>query len=407
MKTYKYKLYTKAKDGYLDSVIDRFGIVYNFCIALHRRLHERYYRLFHKKLNSYAIKKHITKLKQRPKFESIFKGLPSQAIQEVCERIDNAYDLFFRNLKNKAPTAPPSFKKVKKYKSFTLKQAGYKFQDNRIQLTIDGKKWWYGFFKSREIEGKIKTVTIKRDACGDMFIIVVTDKEDVEELPKSGKSVGYDFGMKTFLVASDNEDIEAPLFLRKCKEENCKLSQAISSKKKGSNNRKKAVLQKARFLRKIANQRADFQWKLANDLVKKYDVMCFEDLNLKEISSKFGEKIGEYGFGEFLSKLQYIAQKHGKNIVSVDRYFPSSKKCHKCGYIKKDLTLSDRDWKCPGCGETRDRDRNAAINIYREGMRIKTLKKHQGGASSCGRDVVRPDSSELADVVFNPESQTL
>ena len=407
MKAYKYKLYTKAKDGYLDSVIDRFGIVYNFCIALHRRLDERYYRVFHKKLGSYAMNKHITKLKQRPKFESIFKGLPSQAIQEVCERIDKAYELFFSNLENKVLTAPPSFKKVEKYKSFTLKQTGYKFQDNRIRLTIDGKMRWYGFFKSREIEGKIKTVTIKRDACGDMFIIVVTDKEDTEELPKSGKSVGYDFGMKTFLVASDNEDIEAPLFLRKCKEENCKLSQAISSKKKGSNNRKKAVLQKARFLRKIANQRADFQWKLANDLVKKYDVMCFEDLNLKEISSKFGEKIGEYGFREFLSKLQYIAQKRGKTVKFVDRYFPSSKKCHKCGYINENLKLSDRKWKCFGCGETHDRDRNAAINIYQEGIKTKALKKHQGGASSCGIDVVRPASSELANVALIPESQAL
>lgn len=333
--------------------------------------------------------------------------MPSQAVQEVCERFDKAYKLFFSNLKNGAPTAPPLFKKVEKYKSFTLKQAGYKFQGNRIRLTINGKKRWYGFFKSREIEGKRKTVTIKRDACGDMFIIVVTDKVDAEELPKTGKSVGYDFGMKTFLVASDNEDIEAPLFLRKRKEENSKLSQAISSKKKGSNKRKKAVLQKARFLRKIAKQRADFQWKLANDLVKKYDNMYFEDLDLKGISERFGEKVGEYGFGEFLSKLQHVAQKHGKDVTFVDKYSSSSKTCHVCGYVNKTLTLSVRKWKCPNCGENHDRDRNAAINIYQEGLRIKILKKHQGGASSCGRDVVRPDSLELEDVVLNPESQTL
>ena len=131
-------------------------------------------------------------------------------------------------------------------------------------------------------------------------------------------------------------------------------------------------------MRHLSNQRADFQWKLANKLIEKYDVICFENLNLKGISSKFGKKIGEYGFGEFLNKIQYLAMKYGKEIRFVDRFFPSSKLCHCCGYKNDSLRLKDREWTCPNCGTHQDRDRNAAINIFQE------------GTSSCGLDTVRP-----------------
>ena len=370
MKTYKYKLYTKAKDGVLDNQIDRFGIVYNHCIALHRK----YYKFFGKQLNKYQLMSHLTKLKHKKRWESIFESLPSQAVQDVAERIDRAYKLFFRNLKHKVRTSPPSFKKCKKYSSYTLKQCGYKFNENKIKL--NGR--WYGFFKSQEIKGKVKTVTIKRDRCGDLWIVVVTDKSDVKMYSKSGNSVGYDFGMKTFLVGSDGIDYEAPLFLKKSKTTNDKLSRAISKKVKESNHRRRAVLNKARYMRHLSNQRADFQWKLANKLIEKYDVICFEDLNLRGMSLRFGKKIGEYGFGEFLNKIQYLATKHGKEIRFVDRFFPSSKLCHCCGYKIDELKLKYREWTCPNCGTRHDRDRNASINIFQE------------GTSSCGLDVVRP-----------------
>lgn len=372
MKTYRYKMYTKAKDGRLGNQIDRFGIVYNHCIALHRR----YYKLTGKSLSGYDLTTHLTKLKRRSKWLGVFAGLPSQAVQQVAERIDKAYKLFFRNLKHKVKTSPPKFKAVKKYASFTLKQAGYKFENNKVRLG----GVWYGFHKSRDWKGKVKTVTIKRDRCGDYWIVVTTDWNEAEALPKSGKSVGYDFGMKKFLVASDYRDIEAPLFMQRAAKENDKVSRAISSKVPGSNNRRRAVLRKARFMRRLANQRADFQWKLANRLVHEYDILCFEDLNLRGMArqvrkpgkkhgrKRFGRKIGEYGFAEFLSKLEYKAAVCGKEVRFVGRFFPSSQRCHKCGYKNaavKDLKV--REWICPQCGEHHDRDRNAAMNTYLEG----------------------------------------
>lgn len=370
MKTYKFELYSKSKDGKLDNLIDRFGIVYNHCIALHKK----YYQLKGKQINKFQLMSHLTRLSHRKHWEQIFDGLPSQAVQNVPERIDKAYRLFFNNLKRKVKTSPPSFKKVKKYSSYTLKQCGYKFKNNKIKL--NGR--WYGFFKSRNFEGKVKTLTIKRDKCGDLWIVIITDKIDTKDYSKSGNSVGYDFGMKTFLIGSDGIDYEAPLFLKSSKTTNDKLSRSISRKVKGSNHRYQAVLNKARYMRHLSNQRADFQWKLANKLIEKYDVICFENLNLKGISSKFGKKIGEYGFGEFLNKIQYLAMKYGKEIRFVDRFFPSSKLCHCCGYKNDSLRLKDREWTCPNCGTHQDRDRNAAINIFQE------------GTSSCGLDTVRP-----------------
>lgn len=373
MKTYKYKMYTKAKEGRLDNQIDRFGIVYNHCIALHRR----YYKLTGKMLSKYDLIPHLTRIKHRPKWEAIFKGLDAQAVQQVAERIDKAYKLFFRNLKHKVKTNPPKFKVVKKYPSYTLKQTGYKFNGNKVRLN----GIWYGFFKSRDWKGKIKTVTIKRDSCGDLWLVVTTDWVDSEILPKSGKSVGYDFGMKTFLVASDYRDIEAPLFLRRAANENAKVSRAISSKKDGSGNRRRAVLRKARFMRTLSNRRNDFQWKLADRLVREYDILCFEDLCLKGMAKqarkpgkkhgrkRFGRKIGEYGLYSFLQKLEYKAAKAGKEVRYVPWNFPSSQLCSECGHQNpavKDYRI--QEWGCPNCHKHLDRNRNAATNIHREGV---------------------------------------
>ena len=385
MKTYKYKMYSKAKDGQIDNQIDRFGILYNHCIALHRR----YYRLTGKHIDKARLQHHLARIKYRQRWIPICHGLDAQAMQNVVERIHNAYRLFFGNLKRHVKTSPPSFKKVRKYSSFTLKQHNYEFDGNRVRID----KRWYGFHKSREFYGKVKTVTVKRDRCGDIWLYVVTDWNDSEKLPTSGKSVGYDLGMKTFLIASDGNDVSAPLFLKEAKKENEKLSRRISSKVNGSNNRRKAVLSKARFMRELANRRNDFQWKLTNDLVRKYDVMCFEDLCLKGMAKRrrkkgqkrgrsgLGRKVSEYGFYSFLQKLKYVAAKHGKEVVLVNRFFPSSQTCHECGYVNK--TVRDvhiRKWTCPKCGAVHDRDRNAAMNILRE------------GTSSLGRESVSPTS---------------
>ena len=370
MITYKFKLYQNKKNKNLHKQINISAMIYNHCIALHKR----YYRLYGKSLNYYQLKKHVTKIKKMNKY-AYWNELNSQAIQNIVERIDKAYKLFYRNLKHGIKTAPPSFKKVKKYKSYTLTQTGYKFlEDNKIQIC----KQVYKYSKSREIDGVVKTVTIKRDTLGDIYIIVVCNKETVQTIPRTGKIVGYDFGLKTFLNASDGNDIESPEFFKQNQHKIKKLNRNLSKKKKGSNNYKRAKHELALTHIKIANQRRDFHFKLASQLSREYAVICLEDLNIKAMQRLWGKKISDLSHGSFVNILKYECEKNGSRVVEIDRFYPSSKTCSVCGTINENLTLSDREWTCTCCGIKHDRDFNASVNIERV------------GASTLGVEIVRP-----------------
>jgi putative transposase len=330
-----------------------------YCIALHKR----YYRLYKKSLNAYSLQKHLTKLKKLDKY-SHWNQLGSQAIQDIADRIDKAYKLFFRNQKHGIKSGTPNFKKRRNYKSFTLKQAGYKLlEDNRIKIGIQTFK----YFKSQDIQGNIKTITIKRDKLGDIYIHIVTDFVETRTAPRTGEIVGFDFGLKTFLTASNDDDIESPLFLHKNNVSIRKANRNLSKKVKGSKNRRKALKNVERLHKRIANQRSDFHWKLANRLTDKYDFMFVETINIKAMQRLWGRKICDLGFSGFILKLKYLASIKGKTVFCIGRFEPSSKTCSICGYVYKDLELKEREWHCPDCNTIHDRDRNASYNILRVG----------------------------------------
>ena len=306
MKTYCFKLYNSKRNRKLHRQINISGIIYNHCIALHKR----FYRLYGKSLKLYDLQKHLTKIKKLAKY-NFYNKIGSQAIQDITQRIDRAYHLFFRNLKHKIRTSPPSFKKVKKYKSFTLKQAGYKFLADNI-IVINKQK--YRYFKSRNIEGKIKTLTVKRDKLGDIYIFVVCETTENQVLARTGKSVGYDFGLKKFLTSSDNRDIIAPEFFKKNALAIKRANKILSRKQKSSNHRKLAKLALARLHKKVANQRKDFHFKLANSICGEYALICIEDLNIKAMQKLWGRKISDYAFADFVKILEYQAKKIGSTV---------------------------------------------------------------------------------------------
>ena len=184
---------------------------------------------------------------------------------------------------------------------------------------------------------------------------------------KSGNSVGYDFGLKIYLTASDGDDIQSPEFFKRGINTIRVASKNLSRRKRGSNNRKKARLHFARQHRKIANQRHDFHFKLAHHITDKYDVIFLETLNLKGMKRLWGRKISDLAFSEFVKILSYIAQKKDKVVMTINPWFPSSKSCHQCEHVNADLELHQRIWHCPNCDTEHDRDRNAAINIHRVG----------------------------------------
>jgi putative transposase len=362
--TYKYKLYKTKRLKNINEIINIAGVIYNHCIALHKR----YYKLYGKFLNKYQLQKHLTKLKKLEKY-NYWKKVPSQAIQDITDRIDKGFKLFFRNQKRKIKSSPPTFQKVKKYRSYTLKQAGYKIEGNIIWLNGYKFKFWL----SRAIEGKIKTITIKRDNVGDFYICVAIEKEYQKFNITSGKIVGIDFGLKTFLTLSDGKQINSPRYYLNYLKELRKLQKKLSKKIQNSNNYKQAKRKVAKLYQKVVNSRKDFFHKLVNQLAENYQYIAIEDLNIKAMQKLWGRKISDYGFSEFVSILEYKT-----NLIKIDRYYPSTKTCNICGYINHNITLKNREWICPACKTKHDRDINASINICKV------------GASTFGIGEVRP-----------------
>ena len=383
IKTYKFKLYRSKRNRKLHRQIIAAGLTYNHCIALHKR----YHRLFHKYLNKYRLQKHLAKISKRSKF-SYLKEYGSQAVQNVTDRIHFGYKKFF----DKQNKRPPKFRKLHKCKSFTLKQAGWKLDEDTHTIVINKQK--YRYHKSREIEGIVKTVVVKRDRVGDIYIFLSCEVEQNTVIPRLGKSIGFDFGMKDHILVAPTEenDIDMPRFFQQNRNKLKKMQKRVSRKllantdhfvKKGKGqapvykrpllecqNIQKCFKEQARLHRKIANQREAYHWHLAYELCNKYALISLESLNMRWMQKGHGKKVGDYGFSAFLTILKYVASRCGTTIVQIDKWFPSSQLCHDCGCQNKEIKdVRIREWTCPNCGEHHDRDRNAAKNILREGLR--------------------------------------
>ncbi|MEH1789608.1 MAG: RNA-guided endonuclease TnpB family protein [Nostoc sp.] len=362
MKTLKFKFYQHKRNRFLKRSINAAGVIYNHCIALHKR----YYRMWGKHLNCVKLQAHIAKLRNRFEF---WQSVGSQAVQDICQRIEKAYQLFFKH--NKKGVRPPGFKKVKKYKSFTLKQAGYKFLGgNRVKI---GSRV-YQFWKSREIEGKVKTLTIKRTPLGELFMVVVVDDGMHPQIKfTTGQIAGFDFGLRTFLTCSDGTTIESPQFFKQSLNAIKKASRHHSKKLKGSSNRERAFENLVRSHEDIANRRTDWFWKLAHNLTDQFDVLCFETLNLKGMKRLWGRKVSDLALRDFLDILEWVVRKKGKQIVYIDQWYPSSKTCSCCGHVLEKLDLSVRKWRCPSCQVVNGRDENASKNIQTVGASMVGL----------------------------------
>ena len=356
MKTLKFKLYNHQQNRYLKRSINAAGVIYNHCSALHRR----YYRMYGNHLNCAKLQSNMTKLRRRKPF---WQTLGSQAVQELCQRIERAYLLFFKP--HKKGVSPPGFKKIKKYKSFTLKQAGYKFiGGNRVKIA--NRVYQYG--NSREIEGTVKTLTIKRTALGELLMIVVVD--DVSEQTakfKTGKIAGFDLGWKTFLTISDGTKIELSQFMKQFINAIKTASRQHSQKRKESAKGERARKNLVRKHEDVANRRCNWFWKMAHELTDKFDVLCFETLNIKGMQRLWGRQISALAFGEFLQILQWIATRKAKQVVFLWRGYPSSKTCSDCGHVLESLDISVREWRWSSCQSIKGRDENAALKIQAVG----------------------------------------
>lgn len=363
-KTYKYRLYRNNKvDGSLHHQINVAGIIWNHALALQRR----YYKLTGKYIPLHVMKKHIAKLRKCCPQYAYWKDLGSQAVQEVLERLDKAYMRFFIK-----KGGLPHFKKVKKFKSFILKQTGWDLlgeQKGKKYRKIRIGKKIYKFVYHRPLNGEIKTVAIKRDIAGRLWLCFsVIEKMAIPEKISTGKIGGFDFGLTDFLTTNEGATIESPQYYKRDLPRLRAIQSRVSRKVKGSNNHKAGMLHINRRHIRIADSRLDFHFQLAHDLCDQYDVMVFEDLNLDAMKWLWGRKISDLGFAQFVKVLDWVAFKRGKHVVKINRWERTTGKCSCCGHTQK-LDLSDRIFNCQNCGHTIGRDHNAAINILEAGHR--------------------------------------
>ena len=368
MKTYKYSLYDQSNTIRIGNLLDDLWQV-------HKYFHEWQRQRYKDGLpyaNYAAMCKHLTALKRTT--HRHWNALPSQAMQEELKRIHLAYERFFKKLGGR-----PKIKKRHRFKSLTLKQAGWTLADNR--LTLNFRKWekgkWrhdkvaYTFHKHCAFEGNIRRITIKRDNCGDYWLYIITDFVETKPLLTTGKSVGADFGMKdAYLTLSTGEKIQHPHPLKQSLNKLRSLNKALSRKVKGSNGWWRCVRQIARLYRKISNQRKDFQWQLATELCKKFDTIILETLNLDGMKRLWGRKVSDLAFYQLVEILKYKSQKHKRQFVQIGQWTATTKPCSDCGYHNENLSLPDRQWTCPECSSHHDRDINAAINILRAGIAV-------------------------------------
>ena len=367
MKTFKYELSHQSNLIKIGNMLDDLHEVHVHLLRLQRR----YYRIYGKYAGFGRICSHITKLKARTKPH--WNALPSQVIQQVAKRIHLGYDKFFEYLKAKAKglsprkVGKPKIKANHKFNSLTFTQYGYEIIDNRIHINCIDKS--FTFWKHRGFTGRIKSVTIKLDNVGDYSLYIVCENEKpTEKLSLTGNEAGADFGMKTLLTLSDGTKIASPEFYKQSLTEIRSATKALSRKQYLSNGWFRAKRHLSRVHKKVANRRRDWFFKLALRLVRKYDKIAIETLNLEGMKKLWGRKVSDLAFGEFSQILRYTCAKYGKTLLRAGQWTPTTKPCSDCGYRNENLTLDDRQWTCPECGSYHDRDINAAKNILRAGV---------------------------------------
>lgn len=309
----------------------------------------------------------IKKLPQLKKAFPEFKQVNSQTLQDVIQRLDKAYQGFFRRIKAKNGKAGfPRFKGQNRYDSFTLKQTGWERNGRYLEIKNIGK---FKMFLSRPIEGNIKTITIRKSSTGKWFASFSCDNVPTKPLPKTNKIIGIDMGCESFLTDSNGKKIDNPRFFKKSQDILKARQQKLSRKVKGSNRRSKTKLLVAKIYEKISNQRRDFHFKVANQLLKENDTIYIEKLNSWKTFRGLNRSMRDVSWFQFFNILHFKAEEAGKEVIEVPAQ-NTSQLCSKCGKeVPKDLSV--RIHKCPFCGLKIDRDWNAALNILRLGQSLR------------------------------------
>lgn len=369
LKAYKYRIYpTPHQTVEIDKTFAACRLVYN--IALEVKITA--YKSARISVNKFELMRQLQGLKEAAPW---LRDVNSQALYAAIDNMDKAYTSFFRG------GGYPRFKSKKKgTQSYQCKNGRRKIDWHKSLLALPKIKD-IPIRLSHRFNGQIKTITIQKTPTGKYFASVLVDNG--VNLPfkvaiKPDSTVGIDIGIKSYAICSNGLSFEPNRYLKNSLKRLQCLQRRASRKKKGSNNRNKANKCVAILHERIANQRSNYIHKITSELMRDNQASAFviEDLNVAGMKKnrKLSQAIFDVSFSEFRRQMQYKCEWHGKNLIVIDRFAPSSKRCSNCGEINHELTLSDRDWTCV-CGSYHDRDLNAAKNIKWFGLQQTIFKK--------------------------------
>lgn len=363
-KAYKYRIYPNEQQKTL--IHKTFGctrFVYNYYLAKRKEVYEKELRT----MNYNECSKNLTKLKTELEW---LKEPDKCALQNCLKDLNVAYQNFFRD----NSVGYPKFKSKKTHRfSYRTNYTNnnIEFLDKKIKLP---KLGWIKTRDKQIPQGRILNATISQEPSGKYYVSICCTDVDIKPLPKTNKQIGIDLGIKDFCITSEGDKFSNPKYLMKSQQKLAKLQRELSRKTRGGRNWQKARIKVARQYEKISNRRRDFLQQLSTQLIRNYDVIKMEDLNVSDMikqakgtnkeKASMRKNISDVSWYEFTRELKYKAEWYGREIKQVDRYYASSQICHICGYknsITKDLSV--RKWICPVCNTTHDRDVNAAINI--------------------------------------------
>lgn len=357
MNAYKYRIYPNPEQQ--EKIARHFGctrFVYNW--GLEAKISQ--YQKDKTTLSCFDL---INRLKELKSENEWLKEVDSQSLQMALRNLDNAYTRFFREKKG----FPKFHSKHSNKQSYQIPQRCLILDNKTVKIPKLGE------VKAkihRDLQGKAGTWTISRTPTGKYFISIVSNAKP--QKPRTSENmIGIDLGIKTYATCSNGDKIDNPKWLRNSQKRLAVLQRRASKKIRGSNRREKANLRTAKCYEKITNQRKDWQHKWSAKLVSENQVICLEDLSVSNMlkNHKLARAIQECSWSQFVSFLEYKAERYGTQIIKIGRFEPSSKFCP-CGYINKDLTLADRKWTCPNCQQIHDRDLLASRNILNFGLKL-------------------------------------